>query len=377
MSSVVDFAKDILTGGAASQVDAAREAKALTDARFQEGVEALTAATGLAAEDIAQFFPEARGAIEAGRLLAETRFEEGGFKALQAQDIAQEEAQRALAGGFGGARGALTGAQALARGDIGAGTAQAQQALEQGRAAGIDPLTRFAQPGQAAFQQQAALTGALGPAVQQQALQQFQNIEGTFAQETEERAILRNAAATGQLGGGNVLEELGRRAAGRQQQQINQRISQLGQQAQLGFGAAGGISGIQVGTGQNLANLQFGAGQALAGTAERFGFGQAGLGTQEAQLQAQLSRQTGLTRSQLQAQLGAQQAGLSQGASQNIANLLTGQGTNLANINLQQGTGIANLAAQQASQIAPLITARGAAQGEGAVAAGKFLGGLV
>lgn len=288
------------------------------------------------------------------------------FKGLQQQDIAREQSLAALAGGFGGAREDIAGgfaqsqqalqrAQAQARGDITAGSQQAQQALEQGRAAGVAPLTGFADPGRQAFQRQAALTGALGPEAQQQALESFRNIEGTFAQETEERAILRNAAATGGLAGGNVLEELGRRAQGRAQQNITQRIAQLQQQSQLGLGAATGISGIEVGTGQNLANIRFGAGQALAGGAERFGFGQSQLSSQQAAAQATLQAQlaqlqsgqeqlTGGAKSALEVRLGEQRAGLAERVAAQQAASLQAQGTALGNIGLFTGQTLSNLA---------------------------------
>jgi len=63
--------------------------------------------------------------------------------------------------------------------------------------------------GQEAAQRQAALTGALGPEAQQQAFAEYQASPALgFLQEQSERALMRNAAAMGGLGGGNVRQDL-------------------------------------------------------------------------------------------------------------------------------------------------------------------------
>jgi len=95
----------------------------------------------------------------------------------------------------------------------GIGSAQGEIDLATGRA--VAPLTGFTQQGQQASQQQAALSGALGQEAQAQAFQGFQSSPGQqFLQQEAERSLLRNQAATGGLGGGNVLRELQKQAIG-------------------------------------------------------------------------------------------------------------------------------------------------------------------
>ena len=97
-----------------------------------------------------------------------------------------------------------------------------------------------------------------GTAQEQQA-QAFAQLEDSpgqrFIRDRQERALLRNASATGSLGGGNVLTALQQQAAGFAQQDIQNQFGRLGQlagqgqaittsQAQLGGQTAAGISNL-------------------------------------------------------------------------------------------------------------------------------------
>lgn len=150
----------------------------------------------------------------------------------------------------------------------------AEQALQQGLQGSLgliaQGLAPFADPGISAFQLQAAQAGALGPEAQARAISQFQESPGQqFLREEQERAILRNAAATGGLGGGNVLSELQRRAFERAQTDFGNQFSRLGSLSQIGAGLTGqGVAqGAQavLGTGRDLATGRTRAGEQIAG----------------------------------------------------------------------------------------------------------------
>lgn len=96
----------------------------------------------------------------------------------------------------------------------------------------------YVQPGREAFQQTAALSGALGPEQEQQAINQFMESPGqAFLRQRAERALLRNQAAIGGLGGGNVRQALQEQAIGIAAQQQQQRLANLGAISDVGMGA--------------------------------------------------------------------------------------------------------------------------------------------
>ena len=111
---------------------------------------------------------------------------------------------------------------------------------------GTQGLQPFVEPGQLASQQQAALSGVLGPEAQAQAFADFSASPGqAFLQEQGERGITRNAAAIGGLSGGNVQQELIRFGQGLAAQDFGNQFARLGEVAQTGFGAATNIAGLQ------------------------------------------------------------------------------------------------------------------------------------
>ena len=104
--------------------------------------------------------------------------------------------------------------------------------------------------GQEAAQRQAALTGALGPEAQQQAFAEYQASPALgYLQEQSERALMRNAAAMGGLGGGNVRQDLTKLTADLYGQDFQNQFNRLGDIATRGYGAAGTSAGL----GQNMA----------------------------------------------------------------------------------------------------------------------------
>lgn len=96
----------------------------------------------------------------------------------------------------------------------------------------------YVQPGRDAFQKTAALSGALGAEQEQQAINQFIESPGqAFLRQRAERALLRNQAAIGGLGGGNVRQALQEQAIGLAAQQQQQRLANLGAISDVGMGA--------------------------------------------------------------------------------------------------------------------------------------------
>jgi len=118
--------------------------------------------------------------------------------------------------------------------------------------------------GQEAAQRQAALTGALGPEAQAQAFAEYQASPALdYLQQQSERALTRQAAALGGLGGGNVRQDLVRLTADLYGQDYANQFARLGEIAQRGYGAAG--TSAQLG-GQQAGTIA-GVGQAGATTA--------------------------------------------------------------------------------------------------------------
>lgn len=123
-------------------------------------------------------------------------------------------------------------------------------------------LNPYMQGGGQAHDLQAALSGALGPEAQKQAFSSYQSSPGVdFAVKEGERGLLRNAAAMGGLGGGNIMRDLMAYGTGMAQQDFGNQFNRLGDVANRGYGAATTGAGLK---GQE-AQLQAGLGQFTAG----------------------------------------------------------------------------------------------------------------
>jgi len=216
-----------------TQADAAREAAAISAEAFREA-----------------------GGIEAGGFRA--------FADVERQAAGAEAAGIREAGGLqaGGLRD-FAGIERQA-GDIGAaGFREAAGRFEP-----------FAVGGQEAAQQEAALSGALGPAAQQAAISA--QVESPFTRFIEQRGreqIGQGFAATGGLGGGQRLKALTEFGQGVATQSLSQQLQNLRNVRQAGVGAT-----------TNIANLIGQAAGAEAGGIR--GAGVAQLGAQDVLAQA-------------------------------------------------------------------------------------------
>lgn len=128
-----------------------------------------------------------------------------------------------------------------------------------------EQLAPFQQAGVSALEQQQALLGLSGQEAQQQAFAGLTASPGQqFLQQRAQRNLVRNAAAIGGLGGGNVRSALVQQGVGFGQQETERQFGRLGQIAGQGQAAATNIGQFGQQTGANVANLLGTAGQARA-----------------------------------------------------------------------------------------------------------------
>ena len=129
--------------------------------------------------------------------------------------------------------GSFTGATGIG-GQFGGG----QQGGYQGGQMQGGALSPWQQAGANALGQQQALLGMGGQAAQDQAFEAFGNSPGQqFLRDRQQKALMRNSAAMGGLGGGNVRTALQEQAAGNAAQDYNNQFNRLGQLSGQGFQA--------------------------------------------------------------------------------------------------------------------------------------------
>ena len=258
--------------------------------------------------------------------------------------------------------------------DLLAGTGQARNDITTASQAALQPLAGYAQSGQDANAMQANLLGANGPAAQAAAMQQFQDSPGqAYLREEQERAVLRNSAATGGTQGGAVLEELQRRAYGRAGTAFNERVAQLGGLGSQGLTASQGQAGIMGDTGMALSGLaERGAGN-LASTRLGIAGQQAGIQgtiaggrTRAGEQMAQNIGSTTANLANLQNAEGAALAQVLDGGQ--FAEIMAKAGITDANTLQQLATLLANISTGQGSQATGLGGIPGITETEGALA---------
>lgn len=294
--------------------------------------------------------------------------------------------QAGLAGSIGhrdaGRAAALAAAQRgidTGRADIDAGISQIGGVIDQG----VSALQPFVDAGRPAFDLQAALSGALGPDAQRQAFADFQSSPGQeFLRDRGEQAITRNAAATGGLGGGNVLRELQRQGIGFAAQDFGNAFDRLGILSGAGFGAAqnqaslrgqqagsiSGLTGQKAGLGADLgrigADINFRSGEASAADTFNAGntAGQLAFNTGQALSSGRTNAGNRIADANLG--VGDRLAGINQAEGRGVANVFDTTGGNVANLLVGAGTGSSNFLQQLQQLLA------GVSQNQGAQVAG-------
>lgn len=307
---------------------------------------------GMSVQDVTNRFETAMGQIEAnqptppppppptGQIGAEQAYQESLESALA---TIQEYEQRA--------RQDMLAAQQQARGDV-------QSAIGQGR----EDLRAYREAGEQALSPQLALSGALGQEAFDQAYTESPYM--SFLQEQGDRAVTRNAAALGGLGGGDVLKELTRFGQGLSGQGLQQQIGNLANITGMGAGAAGQSGALAGQGGTALANI-----------------GMTGAG--------QLADITG-TSGAMQAMYGMQTGGNIAAGRQRVGELTAGQIGNvsaaLGGLANQQGGQISDILGAQSGNLAGLLQGAGLAQADieriiamaraqaGQTASGQYMG---
>ena len=121
--------------------------------------------------------------------------------------------------------------------------------------------------GNLAGEQEAAFLGLRGAEAEQEAISGFQESPGqAFLRQRQERALLRNEAALGGLGGGNVRTALQEQAFGIASTQLGERKDRLAQVAARGAGATAQGAAIGAGISGNISRIGLGAGRDAAAT---------------------------------------------------------------------------------------------------------------
>lgn len=123
----------------------------------------------------------------------------------------------------------------------------------------------FRQAGLGALSQQQAMLGLSGQEAQQQAYAGLQESPGQqFLRSRAERSLLRNQAAIGGLGGGNIRTALQQQGVGFAQQDIQNQFNRLGTLTGAGQAATTNVAQAGGQVASNIAGLQQQAGAAQA-----------------------------------------------------------------------------------------------------------------
>ena len=203
--------------------------------------------------------------------------------------------------------------------------ANAQTELQRG-------FSPYTQAGTQASNSQLRLSGAGGPLAQAQAFNNYQSSPYLDqVRENAERAILRNAAATGNLGSGNTLDQLYQNAAGLFMDDFNRQYGWLGELANRGLGAAGQRAGI----GSNLSALQ------------------ANYPINAANLRRGIASQM----AQVPIALGSQTANYRYNTGANLASAIAGRTSALSTLLDNQGQEVSNRTADSVNNLRQLIAA--------------------
>ena len=255
--------------------------------------------------------------------------------------------EQALQGGLESSiAGLLTGIN-QSRADLSAGRSAANAQFAQG-VAGLQPFTSA---GSGAVGLQSALSGASGADAQAQAFADFRSSPGQdFLRDRGERALTRNAAATGGLGGGRVRQALQREGIGFAQQDIDNQFARLSDVARSGLSAGGTQAGLFAQNAGLLGNL--------------------------AQQQSQASLTGGITAAQLGFDTGQSLAAGRTRVGEQLASEVSDTTSALASLVNQQGAGVSDLTGSTSGNLSQLLLAATQAQEAGQTQLATLLANL-
>lgn len=283
--------------------------------------------------------------------------------------------EQALRGGFDAATAALNQGIGGVGGNVNANYRHINQnrdmAINQANS-GIRAMMPVVNQGQQAGDMQAALSGALGPQAQAQAFANYQSSPGQqYLRDEAEQALIRQAAATGGLRGGNVLQALQQNAIGLAAQDYQNQFNRLGTMADRGLqglgyqanlygqasnaasaagGQGAGVQGAAIGANASLGAAGIGARAALARDAGNYAF-------QTGSLMAQGRTDAGSALAGLYNQQGSGMADIYGQGYGNIANILAAGGENQYNSDAARAALLSNINMGGASTVSGLPTA--------------------
>ena len=246
----------------------------------------------------------------------------------------------------------LIGAEQALRGGLTGGIDAVTQGLNTGRAdigAGIDLFNNYTGQGNAALNLMGAQSGAQGQAAQQEAFNNYSmSPEQQYLREQGERAILRNQAAIGGLGGGNVQQELQRQGMGLAQQDYANQYNRLAGLSELGMQGSTSQANLR----NALGDMSYQGGNALGNMAYQGGSALGTLAYKGGSEVGNMAYGTGNT-------LAAGRTRAGELIGQNITNTTSA----LGNIINQQGAGVADLTGTQSGNLAEIIGTAAAQMG--------------
>ena len=238
-----------------------------------------------------------------------------------------------------GLSGALTGIQRgtnTASNLIGLGATDASSVIGKQYFQNQGMFDPYRVGGESALQKQLALSGSLGKEAFDAAYQASPQMQ--FLQDRGERAVARNAAAIGGLGGGNVQKELAKYSQGLASQDLQNQIGNL--QA---------ITGTGLDASQQAATLGTRGAESMADIYGQRAIRQADLASRGAERGADYLFQTG------------QNVGRDRmTAGRDIASNIASQMSNLANFQNAQGAGISQMTGQQGDALQAILAQAGA-----------------
>lgn len=275
-------------------------------------------------------------------------------------------AEQALSAGLRGGIAGIQEGMGSAIGGIRHSVTQNTQNLGQAQR-GFNP---YMQAGRGAVDLQAALSGAMGQQAQADAYANYNQSPGQrYLQQEAERSLLRNQAAIGGLGGGNVRRALQEQAIGLAQQDFGNAFNRLGSLSGQGLAATGARGQL--------------AGQ-LAALNQQGSIAQGNLYAQGGLAAAQLAQQTGQDMAQNRFQTGRDIAQAVSGTTSALAGLADAQGTGLSSITESGGINLANilsgagqLDAAQQQQLATILANAATQQGTNQAIIGQNIGQAV
>lgn len=319
---------------------------------------------------------------------AQAQYREARAEATPTGVVGGEEA---LGQGLADATGTFRGAETSSRFDIESALQKINQLygvnIDDLRAAattaagqintGFDEARGYFQPfqqgGTTAFNQQLALSGALGRDAFNAARQESPYEQFLFEQGM--RGNLAGAAATGGLGGGNVQRELTRFGQGLASQGLQQQIGNLGALSGMGMQGAQALSGLATGRAGALGDITLNTAQNIAGQRGNMaGYqGQAGaaladIGLATGRNIAEMQYGTGQNIASGRTRAGEIQANQLQQAAADQSRLLEGLGLFQSNLIGGQASNLINLQNQAANQAA--MDAMGLSEGVSALQTG-------